>query len=107
MNRHACLSIIGAVILLANSAAAQTTQSAPSAAPNGAPPVDSVPEKIAPGAKPAEPTENLTKKLEQSNGVIQPKEVDPAIEKPAPATGDPNVVAAPKPSDAPAGAQPK
>ena len=39
--------------------------------------------------------QNLSKKLNQSNGVIHPKEVDPAIEKPAPKVGDPNVVPPP------------
>jgi hypothetical protein len=40
----------------------------------------------------AAPAQSLSKKLNQSNGVIHPKEVDPAIEKPAPKVGDPNVV---------------
>ena len=35
-----------------------------------------------------------------SNGVIHPKEVDPAIEKPAPKVGDPNVVPPPGTSGA-------
>ena len=41
------------------------------------------------------PGENLSEKLNQSNGVIRPKEVDPAIEKPAPNARDPNVVLPP------------
>lgn len=77
---------------------------AQSPAPTPTAPVDSVPDKIAPGAKPAEPAQNLSEKLNQSNGVIQPKEVDPAIEKPAPKTLDTNVVPAPGGSPAP---QPK
>src|SRR3984957_2269295 len=36
--------------------------------------------------------ENLSQKLNRANGVIHPKEVDPTIEKPAPKTGDPNLV---------------
>jgi hypothetical protein len=51
--------------------------------------------------------QNLSEKLDQSNGVIQPKEVDPAIEKPAPKTADPNVVPPPQPQGAPSAAQPK
>ena len=43
---------------------------------------------------------NLSKQLNQSNGVIHPKEVDPAIEKPAPKVGDPNVVPPPETSGA-------
>ena len=41
------------------------------------------------------PSENLSEKLNRSNGVIHPKEVDPTIEKPAPKTGDLNVVPPP------------
>jgi hypothetical protein len=44
---------------------------------------------------PEQPPQNLSEKLNQSNGVIHPKEVDPAIEKPAPKAGDPNVVPPP------------
>jgi hypothetical protein len=51
--------------------------------------------------------QNLSEKLNQSNGVIQPKEVDPAIEKPAPKTADPNVVPPPQPKGAPPEAEPK
>jgi hypothetical protein len=46
-------------------------------------------------AEPTAPAQNLSKKLNQSNGVIHPKEVDPAIEKPVPKVGDPNVVPPP------------
>ena len=41
-----------------------------------------------PGDATTAPGQNLSKKLDQSNGVIHPKEVDPAIEKPEPKTGD-------------------
>ena len=41
------------------------------------------------------PGESLSEKLNRSNGVIHPKEVDPTIEKPVPKTGDPNVVPPP------------
>ena len=82
-------------LLLAGPAFAQ----APSPAP-----LDAVPEKVAPNAKPSEPAQNLSEKLNQSNGVIHPKKMDPAIEKPAPRTGDPNIIPAPEGSPAP---QPK
>ena len=62
--------------------------------PNNARP-DTIPEKIAPGAKPTEPTENLSRELNQSNGVIHPKEVDPAMNKAAPDTQDENVIRPP------------
>ena len=52
-----------------------------------------MPEKIAPGAKPTEPAQNLREKLDPSNGVIRPREVDPAFERPAPKALDPNVIA--------------
>ena len=51
--------------------------------------------------------QNLSKKLDQSNGVIQPKEVDPAIEKPVPKTGDSNVVPPPETSGGALAPQPK
>ena len=73
--------MVAAATLVAGAAFAQ----APSPAPN----------ETIPGAKPLAPGENLSKKLNQSNGVIHPKEVDPGIQKPAPKTGDPNVVPPP------------
>ena len=53
------------------------------------------------------PAESLSKELSQSNGIIHPKEVDPAIQKPAPKTGDPNVVPPPGTSSGGAAPQPK
>jgi hypothetical protein len=53
------------------------------------------------------PAQNLSKKLNQSNGVIHPKEVDPAIEKPVPKVGDPNVVPPPGTSGGAPAPQPK
>jgi hypothetical protein len=47
-----------------------------------------------------------SKKLDQSNGVVRPPNVDPAIEKGAPATGDKNVVPEIRTTDSPT-AQPK
>jgi hypothetical protein len=72
-----CLVIAG-VTLAAGSAFAQATSSAP--------------KESAPGANSSAPAQSLSKELRQSNGVIHPKEVDPGIQKPAPDTGDPNVV---------------
>jgi hypothetical protein len=46
-------------------------------------------------AEPAAPGKSLSEKLNQSGGVIHPKEVDPAIEKPAPNAKDPNVIPPP------------
>ena len=57
-------------------------------------------------ANPTAPGQNVSKKLDQSN-VIHPKEVDPAIEKPAPQTGDSNVVPPPGTSGGPSAPQPK
>ena len=59
-------------------------------------------------AKPTAPAENLSKKLNQSNGVIHPKEVDPAIEKPGrQIVHDPNVVPPPGTSGGAPAPQPK
>jgi hypothetical protein len=69
-----CLLVAGAT-LIASAAFAQ----APNPTPNPTAPLDSKP-----GAKPTAPAEDLSKKLNRSNGVIHPKEVDPAIEKGAP-----------------------
>jgi hypothetical protein len=87
-----CLLVAG-VILVAGSAFAQATNLTPTQA---------APDEATPGGKP-----NLSKKLNQSNGVIHPKEVDPAIEKPAPKTGDSNVVPPPGTSDGAPAPQPK
>jgi hypothetical protein len=66
------------------------------------------PGETTPGdANPTAPAQNLSKKLNQSNGVIHPKEVDPAIEKPAPKVGDPNVVQPPGASGGAPAPQPK
>src|SRR4051794_36783472 len=59
------------------------------------PPPSTIPEKIAPGAEPTGPAKNLSEKLKQSGGVIQPKEDDSGIEKRAPQPGDPNVIPPP------------
>jgi hypothetical protein len=96
-----CLLVAG-VTLVAGPARAQ----APTA-PTPTAPLDSAPGEVAPGAKPTAPAENLSKKLSQSNGVIHPKEVDPAIEKPTPNARDPNVVPPPGTSGGAPAPQPK
>jgi hypothetical protein len=87
INTRLCLIVAG-VSLVAGSAFAQTTSPAPD-------------------AKPLAPGENLSKKLNQSNGVIHPKEVDPGIQKPTPKTGDTNVVPPPGTSGGAPAPQPK
>jgi hypothetical protein len=76
-----CLLVAG-VALVAGSSFAQAPNPTPPPAP-----LDSVQRETKPGA----PAQNLSEKLNQSNSVIHPKEVDPAIEKPAPKAGDSNV----------------
>jgi hypothetical protein len=93
-----CLTVAG-VALVGASAFAQT----PNPSPTPAVPLDSVQNETKPGA----PAQNLSEKLNPSNGVIHPKEVDPAIEKPAPKAGDPNVVPPPGTSGGAAAPQPK
>jgi hypothetical protein len=93
-----CLFVAG-ITLVAGSAFAQ----APNPTPTPAAPLDSVESETTPGA----PAQNLSEKLNQSNGVIHPKEVDPAIEKPAPKVGDPNVVPPPGTSGGAPAPQPK
>jgi hypothetical protein len=84
-----CLIVAG-VTLVAGAAFAQATSPAPN--------------ETAPGAN---PTQSLSKELNQSNGIIHPKEVDPGIQKPAPKTGDPNVVPPPGTSGGAPAPQPK
>jgi hypothetical protein len=85
--------IVAGAALVAGAAFAQT----PSPAPN----------ETTPDAKPTAPTQNLSKELNRSNGVIHPKEVDPGIEKPAPNARDPNVVPPPGTSGGAPAPQPK
>jgi hypothetical protein len=84
---------VAGVTLVASAAFAQSTSPAPN--------------EMTPGAKPTAPAQSLSKELSQSNGVIHPKEVDPAIQKPAPTTGDPNVVPPPGTSGGAPAPQPK
>jgi protein-disulfide isomerase len=66
-----CLLVVGATLVAGSAFAQASNQATPDTMPN------------------------LSKQLNQSNGVIHPKEVDPTIEKPAPKTGDPNAVPPP------------
>jgi hypothetical protein len=102
------MTVIGSPLHLLVAGVALVAGSAFAQAPNPTPtPPDSAPRQITPGAKPTAPAQNLSEKLNQSNGVIHPKEVDPAIEKPAPKMRDPNVAPPPgTPGGAPA-PQPK
>jgi hypothetical protein len=93
-----CLLVAG-INLVAGPAFAQ--------APNPTAPPDSVPREATPGAEPTAPAQDLSKKLNQSNGVIHPKEVDPAIEKAAPNVRDPNVAPPPGTSGGSPAPQPK
>ena len=65
--------LISAITLIAGSAVAETPNATPTPG-----------QQMAPGGGPPAPAENLSDELNKSNGVINPKEVDPAIEKPAP-----------------------
>ena len=96
IDKRLCVIVAG-VSLVAGSGFVQAT----SPAPNPTAPV-----QAAPDAKSTAPAE-LSKKLNESNGVIHPKEVDPGIQKPAPKTGDTNVVPPPGTSGGAAAPQPK
>jgi hypothetical protein len=87
-----CLILAG-VTLVAGAAFGQATSPAPN--------------EVTPGAKSTAQTQSLGKELNQSNGIIHPKEVDPGIQKPAPKTRDPNVVPPPGSSGGAAAPQPK
>jgi hypothetical protein len=86
-----CLFVAG--VLFAGAAFAQATSQAP--------------KEATPGANSSAPDQSLSKELNRSNGVIHPKEVDPAIEKPTPNARDPNVVPPPGASGGAAAPQPK
>ena len=84
------MQIIGTRLCLLIAGAALVVGPTLAQAPNPAAPLDSTP-----GASPTAPADDLSKKLNQSNGIIRPKEVDPAIDKAAPNVQDPNVVKPP------------
>ncbi len=86
---HLLIAGVAGVALVAGSAFAQ----APNPTPTPRAPLDSA--------------QNLSEKLNQSNGVIHPKEVDPAIEKPLPKARDPNVLPPPGTSGGAPAPQPK
>ena len=83
--------LIGGVTLVAGSAFAQT----PNPTPTPSAPLALGSRSDCARRRPGAPTQNLSERLNQSSGVIHPKEVDPAIEKPAPQARDPNVVPPP------------
>jgi len=63
--------------------------------------------RAAPNSKFAKQPGDLSDKLDASNGVIRPKEVDPAIEKKPPPAGAAAVIPPPGSPGGPQGAQPK
>lgn len=66
------------------------------AAQPAAPSTDAVPGKIAPETSLSKQKGDLSDKLNKSNGVIRPEGgVDPAMQKPAPATGPMPVIPPP------------
>jgi hypothetical protein len=87
------LLVTGVTLVAGGTAFAQATNPAPN--------------ETIPGANSSASAQNLSKELNQSNGVIHPKEVDPAIEKPAPHARDPNVVPPPGASGGAPAPQPK
>ena len=106
------MTVIASRLCLLGAGAALVAGPAFAQAPKPAAPLDSASGETTPGATPvgatpAAPAQDLSKKLNQSNGVIHPKEVDPAIEKAAPVVRDPNVVPPPGTSGGSAAPQPK
>jgi hypothetical protein len=76
-------------------------------APKPTAPPDPAASEATPGVDSSAPAQDLSKKLDQSNGIIHPKEVDPSIDKAAPNVRDPNVVPPPGTSGGSAAPQPK
>ncbi len=87
----ASLAALATLALAAGPAPAQTT-------PQNSAPMDSVPEKTAP--TPDKGGTNLSDKLDKSNGVLHPADVDPKMQKATPGTGTSDVI---KPPGAPGG----
>jgi hypothetical protein len=85
--------LVAGVTLLGGAAFAEATSPAPNESTHS--------------ANPSAPGQNLSEELNQSNGVIHPKEVDPGIEKPTPHAHDPNVVPPPGTSGGAPAPQPK
>ena len=65
------------------------------------------PSPASPNSKFAKQPGSLSDKLDASNGVIRPKEVDPAIENKPPSTGTGAVIEPPGSPGGPQGVQPK
>jgi hypothetical protein len=91
--------MVANVALVAGPAGAET--------PDPASPPSVAQGETPPAVEPTAPGKSLSEKLNQSNGVIRPKEVDPAIEKPAPSVKDPNVIPPPGTSGGAPALQPK
>jgi hypothetical protein len=89
LGSRACLFVAG-VTLVACSIFAQALDPTPTRA---------APLSVQGESTPGAPARNLSEKLNQSNGAIHPKEVDPDIEKPVPKVGDANVAPPPGTSD--------
>ena len=100
--RAAVCAAAGLFALVAGSSAALAAQSTEAAASQ-----NSMSGAIAPDSKFARQPGTLSDKLDKSNGVIRPKEVDPAIEKKAPSTGTAAVIPPPGSPGGPQGVQPK
>jgi hypothetical protein len=101
------MRIIGTRLCLLGAGAALVAGPAFAQAPKPTASPDSAPLDSTPDANPTAPAQDLSKKLNQSNGVIHPKEVDPAIERGTPNVRDPNVVPPPATSGGSTAPQPK
>jgi hypothetical protein len=95
----AAISLVGSMapMVMASAQSPSTDPGSQSASPNPAAPDSAFAKQ--PGA--------LSDKLGASNGVIRPKEVDPAIEKKPPPTGTAAVIKPPGSPGGPQGVQPK
>ncbi len=99
-----CVAVVVACLGTTVASAQTTTEPRPPTAqtqspPNGAAPLDSVPEKIKPSAAPATtPGQNTSDALAKTGGVIAPKPgVDPEMRVPPAPTNDPMTVPPPPP----------
>jgi hypothetical protein len=95
----AALAVAGwmAPLAMASAQSGSTDPSSQSASPSPA----------SPNSTFAKQPGTLSDKLDASNGVIRPKEVDPSIEKKPPPTGTAGVIPPPGSAGGPQGVQPK
>jgi hypothetical protein len=96
----AACTVAGCFASLAIASAQSTTSPDPSSE-------SASPSPASPNSAFAKQPGSLSDKLDASNGVIHPKEVDPAIEKKPPPTGTAAVIAPPGSPGGPQGVQPK